>query len=158
MNIRILSLITDFQKFDFQMIFLINLLGMEHYLLEEESYKIIGRCMEVHNELGAGFSEIVYKDALEYEFRKNGIPFAREVEFKVKYKDVILPHKFYADFVIFDSVILEVKALSELSNEHFEQVINYLTVSGIELSLFINFRRPRLQYKRVIFTDRALIF
>ena len=140
------------------MLFLFNLNGMQHYLLEEESYQVIGRCMEVHNELGAGFSEIVYKDALEYEFKRNNIPFAREVEFKVKYKDVILPNKYYADFVIFGSIILEVKTVSDFSNVHFEQVINYLTVSGTELGLLINFRKPKLLYKRVIFTNKPLVF
>lgn len=136
------------------MMFFTNLNRMEHYLLEEETYQIIGRCMEVHTELGIGFSEIVYKDALEYEFKKNGILFAREVQYQVKYKDTILPHMFFADFVLFDSIILEVKAVSDLTDEHFEQTINYLAVSGIEVGLLINFRKPKLQYKRVILTER----
>ncbi len=127
---------------------------MEHYLLKEETYQIIGSCMSVHTELGAGFSEIVYKDALEYEFKKNGIWFAREVQYQVKYKETILPHLFFADFVVFDSIILEVKAVSDLSNQHFEQTINYLAVSGMEVGLLVNFRKPKLQYKRVILTER----
>ncbi len=106
--------------------------------------------MEVHNELGIGFSEIVYKDALEYEFKKNGIPFSREVCYKVNYKDTILPHQFYADFVVFDSIILEVKTVSDLCDNHFEQTINYLAVSGMEVGVLVNFRKPKLQYKRVI--------
>lgn len=136
------------------MIFLINLNKMEHYLLKKECYEIIGSCMEVHSELGVGFSEIVYKDALEYEFKKKGIPFAREVRYQVNYKDVILPHEFYADFVVFDSIILEAKTVKELANEHFEQTINYLAVSGMEVGVLVNFRKPQLQYKRVIFTER----
>ncbi len=127
---------------------------MEHYLLEEETYQIIGCCMEVHSELGVGFSEIVYKDALEYEFKKNGVLFEREVEYQVKYKDTILPHKFFADFVAFDSIIIEVKTVSELTDQHFEQTINYLAVSGMEVGLLLNFRQPKLQYKRVILTER----
>lgn len=127
---------------------------MEHYLLKTETHEIIGRCMEVHNELGCGFSEIVYKDALEYEFKKNGILFEREVRYQVRYKDTILSHLFFADFVVYDSIILEVKAVSDLIDQHFEQTINYLTVSGMEVGLLINFRKPKLQYKRIILTER----
>ena len=126
---------------------------MENYLLEKETYEIIGRCMEVHNELGSGFSEIVYKDALEYEFRKHGILFEREVKYQVKYKNIILPHQFFADFVVFGSIILEVKTVSDLIDQHFEQTINYLAVSGNEVGLLVNFRKPKLQYKRIILTE-----
>lgn len=74
---------------------------------KEEYYKIIGICMEVHRHLRGGLLEVVYKDALEYEFIKNNIPFEREKEYFIEYKDIILPHKFYADFVVFDDIILE---------------------------------------------------
>lgn len=135
--------------------FLIILRKMEHYLLKEEAYELIGHCMEVHTTLGTGFSEAVYKDALEYELRQNRIPFGREVEYRVRYKDIILPHYYYfADFVVFDQIILEAKAVSELKNEHIEQTINYLAVSGMELGLLVNFRKPRLEYKRLILTER----
>lgn len=77
---------------------------------KEESYYIIGKCFEVHNELGPGFLEIVYKDALELEFRNAEIPFKREVKYNVNYKGKILPHFFHADFVVFNSIILEVKS------------------------------------------------
>lgn len=135
-----------------KVIFLINLNNMGDILLKQECYEIIGNCMEVHSELGHGFSEIVYKDALEHEFRKNQIPFKREVCYRVRYKDIVLPHHFYADFVLFDLIILELKAVSELTNEHFEQTLNYLAVSGLEVGLLVNFRKPKLQYKRVILT------
>ena len=75
-------------------------------IYKEESYKIIGICMEVHNNLGAGFSEIVYKDALELELKKENIEYCREKEYTVNYKGIVLPHKFYADFVLFDKIIL----------------------------------------------------
>lgn len=127
---------------------------MEDYLLEEETYQIIGCCMEVHKVLGFGFSEIVYKDALEYEFRKNGVLFEREVRYQVKYKDVILPHQFVADFVAFGSVILEVKAVADLTDIHFAQTINYLAVPGTEVGLLVNFKKSSLQYKRVILTEK----
>ena len=73
---------------------------------EDETYKIIGICMEVHRELGRGFSEIVYKDALEWEFTQRNIPFQREKIYEVRYKQIVLPHSFVADFVIFDNIIL----------------------------------------------------
>ena len=91
---------------------------MTEIIYKEESFKIIGLCMEVHNNLGKGFLEIVYKDALEYEFRKNNIPFEREKEYSVNYKDIILSHKFYADFVVFDRIILEVKGMAGIADEH----------------------------------------
>lgn len=73
---------------------------MEGILFKNEFYAIIGKCMSVHNYLGAGFAEVVYKDAIEHELRMAGIPFEREKEFEINYKGVILPHKFYADFVV----------------------------------------------------------
>lgn len=124
---------------------------MEHFPLKEETYKIIGICMEVHNTLGAGFLEIVYKDALELEFRKAGILYEREKEYPVNYKGVILPHKFYADFVVFDQVILEVKGQKGIADEHIAQAINYLKVSENEIALIVNFGEPKLNYKRIIF-------
>ncbi len=90
---------------------------MTEILYKEESYKSIGACFEVHNNLGAGFLEIVYKDALKYEFRKTNILYAREVEYEVNYKGVILPHKFFADFVVYDKIILEVKGISGIADD-----------------------------------------
>ncbi|MBN1649977.1 MAG: GxxExxY protein [Bacteroidales bacterium] len=108
---------------------------MNKILYKEDSYTIIGKCFEVHNNLGAGFLEIVYKDALEYEFRKAGVPYQREKEYIVHYKDIILPHKFYADFVLYDKIILEVKAVSGIADEFIAQAINYLKVSDNKLAL-----------------------
>ena len=124
---------------------------MTDLIYKEESYQIIGRCMDVHNNLGSGFLEIVYKDALEYEFRMANIPFDREVQYKVNYKDIILPHKFYADFVVFDKIILEIKGVNGLVDEHIAQTINYLKVSGNKLGLLINFGELKLNYKRLIY-------
>lgn len=106
--------------------------------------------MEVHNNLGKGFSEIVYKDALEYEFKKLKIPFQREQEFSVKYKDIVLPHKFYADFVVWDKIILEVKNVVQLNNDHVAQTLNYLAVSDSKLGIIVNFCEKQLEYKRVV--------
>ncbi|MDR0801444.1 GxxExxY protein [Fluviicola sp.] len=123
-----------------------------HLILKEEAYEVIGRCMEVHRNLGNGFSEIVYKDALEYELREEKIQFEREKEFKVYYKDIILPHYFYADFVVFGSIILEVKSVSQLTKSHYAQVINYLAVSNLPLGLLVNFNEDSL-----IYTFRAIM-
>ena len=123
---------------------------MTELLYKEESYKIVGICFEVHNNLGAGFLEIVYKDALEYEFKRAGIPFQREVEYEVKYRDIILPHKFYADFVVFDEIILEVKAINGIVDEHIAQSINYLKVSSNKLAILVSFGELKLQYKRLV--------
>lgn len=123
---------------------------MRNILYKEESYKITGLCFEVHNNLGPGFLEIVYKDALEYELRKANIPFQREKEYKVNYKGIILPHQFYADFVLYDQIILEIKAVKRLSDEFTAQCLNYLKVSDNKLALLINFGDIKLVSKRIV--------
>jgi len=120
-------------------------------IYKEEAFKIIGLCMEVHRELGHGFLEIVYKDALEVLFRQNYIPYEREKEYDVVFKNVVLPHKFHADFVIYDKIILEVKAAASLVNDNIAQTLNYLKVSGNKLGILANFGRIRLEYKRLVY-------
>ena len=117
---------------------------------KDESYEIIGKCMEVHNNLGAGFLEIVYKDALEYDFLKANIPYEREKKYEVNYKGKILPHKFYADFVIYDKIILEVKGTKAIADEFIAQALNYLKVSNNKLALVVNFGELKLNYKRIV--------
>ena len=107
--------------------------------------------MEVPNQLRSGFLEIVYKDALAYEFKLAGIPFEREKYYEVKYKGIVLPHQFKADFVVYDKIILEVKGIKNLPNEITAQVINYLKVSNNKLGLLINFGEAQLNYKRIVF-------
>jgi GxxExxY protein len=123
---------------------------MSNYLFEEETYKIIGILFEVHKNLGKGFSEIVYKDALEFEFNSAKIPFEREKEYSVNYKDIILKHKFYADFVVFDKIILEIKSCDSFVDSHIAQCINYLKVSDNKLALLVNFNKKSVDYKRII--------
>lgn len=106
--------------------------------------------MEVHNNLGPGFLEIVYKDALEYEFKKADIPFEREKEYLVNYKGIILPRKFYSDFVIDDSIILEIKAVKNIDPAFVAQTLNYLKVSRNRLALIVNFGEMKLNYKRIV--------
>ncbi len=123
---------------------------MEEFYLKEETYKIIGVCMEVHKILGKGHSEIIYGDALEYEFRKNEIPFEREKKFNITYKDVILPHHYFSDFIVFDEIILEIKAIQALSSSEIKQTLNYLAASKNKIGLLINFGEDSLKYKRII--------
>ena len=129
---------------------------MEKVIYKEESYQIIGKCMEVHNHLGAGFLEIVYKDALELEFQNANIPYEREKMYEVQYKGIILPHKFYADFVVYDKIILEVKGVSGISDEFIAQAVNYLKVSSNQLALLVNFGEPKLNYKRIVLSWNKL--
>ncbi|GGD28544.1 GxxExxY protein [Flavobacterium orientale] len=123
---------------------------MTDILYKTESYQLVGILFEVHNNLGKGFSEIVYKDALEYEFKNSSIQFEREKEYSVNYKNIILKHKFYADFVIFDKIILEIKSCKSLNDEHIAQCLNYLKVSNNKLAILVNFNTDSLEHKRII--------
>ena len=98
---------------------------MGEVIYKEESYQIIGICMEVHKELGNGFLEIVYKDAIEFEFIKRGIPYVREKEFYVVYKGQALKRTFNVDFFVYDKINLEVKANSCELSDFYSQIINY---------------------------------
>jgi GxxExxY protein len=123
---------------------------MTQIIYKDESFQIMGILFDVHNNLGGGFSEIVYKDAIEYEFKKLNIPFEREKEYVVHYKDVILNHKFYADFVVYNSIILELKSSEKLDPKHIAQCINYLKVSTNKLAILANFNGKSLEYKRIV--------
>ena len=123
---------------------------MAELLYKEEVYKIVGLCMEVHRHLGRGHSEVIYKDALDIEFRRNDIPFERERHYKIEYKGLILPHYYYADFVLMDKIIFEAKALETLTSSHIKQTMNYLATSKLKLGLLVNFGSDSLEYKRVI--------
>jgi GxxExxY protein len=128
-----------------------DLHGLKMNLINEDlTYQIIGCCMEVHANLGKGFNEIVYKDAIEYEFNQKNILFKREKEFKIKYKNFILSHSYFADFVVFDKIILEIKAIETITSGHIKQTLNYLAASGFKIGLIINFGEDSLKHKRVI--------
>ena len=122
----------------------------EKIIYKEESYKIIGICIEVYNVLGKGHSEVVYKDALEYEFQKAGIPYSRERQYKIGYKDIVLPHHYNADFVIYGKIILEVKAIESLTSSHIKQTLNYLAASKLKLGILVNFGEDNFAYKRIV--------
>ncbi len=104
-------------------------MGKHELIHKDITYRVIGACMEVHRELGHGFLEVVYKDALQHELTTLGIPFAREKRYEVLYKEIVLPRFYVADFIIENKIILEIKAQSFLVNADYKQVINYLAVS-----------------------------
>lgn len=123
---------------------------MDDLVYKDEAYKIVGILFEVHKNLGKGFSEIVYKDAIEYELNECAIPFEREKEYNIKYKNSILKHRFYADFVIDNKIILEIKTVDCFNASHYNQCLNYLKISGNKLALLANFNAPSLEYKRIV--------
>ena len=116
----------------------------------EEYYKIIGLCMEVHKVLGGGLLEAVYKEALEIEFKNHGISYEREKEFKIYYKETLLKKRFYADFVVCDDIILEVKATKLIIDENIVQTLNYLAITKYKLGIIANFSMKSLQQKRLV--------
>jgi len=115
---------------------------------------VIGAAMTVHRELGCGFLEAVYQDALEKEFQHLRIPYTREVNLPVFYRGEPLNSYYQADFICFDSVIVELKALQKLSGTEEAQVINYLKASNLHRALLLNFGSRSLQHKRLVFNLR----
>ena len=122
------------------------------YPLQQETDSILRTAIEIHKILGAGFLEIVYKDAFEYETLKQNFQYEREKEYLTHYKETILKHRFYADFVVFDKVIVEIKAKEGgIAEEDYAQALNYLKCSGCKVGLILNFARLKLEIKRVVF-------
>ncbi len=123
---------------------------MAELLYREETHRLIGLCMEIHRELGKGHDEVIYKDALVVEFGRAGIPFEREKKYEIHYKGVLLPHFYFADFVVWDKIIFEAKAVEKLTDSHVKQVLNYLAASKLRVGLLVNFGTDSLEWKRVI--------
>ena len=119
-------------------------------LYKDECYKIVGACMEVHSNLGCGFLEPVYQEALALELQQRGIPFEREKEFEIKYKGFVIPKTYKVDFLCYEHIIVELKALSQLTSDHIAQVLNYLKASQLKLGLLVNFGISSLQHERII--------
>ena len=118
---------------------------------DPRTYAIIGAAMEVHNILGCGFLEAVYQEALALELSERQVQFQREMKLPISYKSCILETFYKADFICFDAVIVEVKALSQIGGAEEAQVINYLKATHHKVGLVINFGAPSLQYKRLVF-------
>jgi GxxExxY protein len=110
-------------------------------LYKEEVFQLVGLCMEIHRELGKGHDEVIYKDAFVVELSRAGIPFSREKNYEITYKGVILPHYYYADFVVWDKILFEAKAVEKLTDSHIKQVLNYLAASKLRIGLLVNFGR-----------------
>lgn len=118
-------------------------------LYKEESFNIVGAAMEVHRIIGCGFTEPIYQEALEEEFKLRGIPYQREKVLHVTYKGKTLSKDFRPDFICYDSIIVELKAVDDFVDEHYSQVYNYLKATGLQLGLLINFGKKSLYHKRV---------
>ena len=119
-------------------------------LYREESFAIIGACMKVHRTLGAGFLEAVYEEALEREFQNLKIPFKRQVKLDLYYGNQKLTKQYRADFICYDEIIVEIKAVSLIPTAFYAQLQNYLKCTNIELGMLINFGTSSLTYKRMI--------
>ena len=127
---------------------------MEGILYKEEAYKIIGAAYEVHKELRSGFLEPVYQEAMDREFKMQGIPYEREYLINIFYKNEKLDKYYKADFICFNEIIVELKALPDITTEHESQLINYLKATHKKLGILINFGKPSLQYKRIINSEQ----
>jgi GxxExxY protein len=120
-------------------------------LLKDESYAIMGACFEVHNEMGSGFLESVYEECLGIEFDLRNLPYREQLELPLTYKKRSLKSVFIPDFVCFESVVVEIKAVSTLTDVHRSQVHNYLKASGYRLGLLVNFNSsPQLEWERIV--------
>jgi GxxExxY protein len=122
---------------------------MSDLVLPQESYEIIGACMEVHNQMGSGFLEAVYHECLFIEFEERRIPFVSQAELPLFFKKRRLKQTFSPDFICFNQIVLEIKAVSNLVDKHRSQVINYLHATERHLGLLVNFgAHPKLEYER----------
>ena len=117
---------------------------------DPETFAIIGAAMEVHRELGRGFLELVYQTALALEFQERGIPFNAEVALPTRYKNKLLTCAYRADFVCFESVIVETKAIAALTSADEAQLINELKATGLQRGLLLNFGATSLEHKRLV--------
>lgn len=121
----------------------------------EKTYKILGACFEVYNEKGCGFLEPVYQECLELELGLQEIPFIPKPSLALVYKGHPLKHRYEPDVICFDNIVIEIKAVKKLIDEHRAQLINYLNATGLEVGLLINFgHHPKLEYERIVNTPK----
>ena len=126
-----------------------------NFPLKDETYRIIGACFEVYKEKGCGFLEPVYQECLEIELGLQGIPFAAQQPLRLTYKGRPLKHTYQPDLICFGNVVVELKAVSVITDEHRAQLLNYLAATGLEVGLLINFGHfPGLEYERLVNTKK----
>ena len=126
-------------------------MGEEKIIFREESYRILGACFEVYKEIGNGFLEAVYQECLRKEFEYQGISFKEKPKLQITYKEAILEQFYEPDFICYDKIILEIKAVKILTHEHKAQIINYLKVTGFCLGILVNFgHHPKVEYERFL--------
>lgn len=126
---------------------------MADLIYKDECFRIIGACFEVYNDKGCGFLESVYQECLEIEHEYQQIPFVPRQELRLFYRGKELKQKFIPDFICYGKIILEIKAVSNLTDEHRAQVINYLNATGYELGVLVNFGgHPKLEWERLVHT------
>ena len=120
-------------------------------LYKDESYAVIGACFEVYKEKGNGFVEPVYQECLELELAAHKIPFTAQGALRLTYKGTELKQRYIPDFLCYEKIILEIKAVKQLTDEHRAQVLNYLKATGLRLGLLVNFGHyPKVEYERII--------
>ena len=119
-------------------------------IYKDESYAIIGACMKVHRALGPGFLEAVYEEVVEKEFIVQNIPYKRQVKLDLYYEGVQLKKSYRADFICYDSIIVELKAVTQIPSVFYAQLQNYLKCTNMELGMLINFGTSSLTYKRIV--------
>lgn len=124
---------------------------MSEIVLPDESYRIMGACFEVYREMGPGFLEAVYQECLEIEFEIQGLPARSQMELPLRYKQRLLRKGYTPDFICYDAIVLEIKAVTELTDVFRAQVLNYLKATRMRLGLLVNFNHyPKLQYERIV--------
>jgi len=119
---------------------------MSELVYKEEVFQLVGFCMEIHRQLGKGHDEIIYKDAFVVELSR-----AWEKNYEITYNGVILPYYYYADFVVWDKILFEAKAIEKLTDSHIKQVLNYLAASKLRLGLLVNFGGDSLEWRRLFY-------
>ena len=124
---------------------------MSEMVMPDESYRIMGACFEVYREMGPGFLEAVYQECLEIEFELQRLPARSQVELPLRYKQRPLKKGYTPDFICYDAIVLEIKAVTELTDVFRAQVLNYLKATNMRLGLLVNFNHyPKLQYERIV--------
>lgn len=122
----------------------------ENFIYKTEGWNIIGAAMEVHKQLGCGFLEKVYQEALQQELTMRGIQCEREKRFSIQYKGLPLSQVYIADFICYDKIIVEIKAVNEITDQYRSQVYNYLKATGLRVGYILNFGQTCLQYERIV--------